>query len=439
MTKPRPVLSGIPRLMCRCGLFCRKVLRAIFADYCPLPLPGFIFMRGEDDMSKLHRACQRLLMAQCTTPQSWGRVLISTISWPFTAVLRSLVLVARNGRYVSMLHSVPCGRQFMRCMSAAMRHNMHVRYFYELDLFREGAPDPGSFFLPHELKVIAEVLTTSSKVPDISTKLEFFRRCVEHGLPHVPIFAVFTPDGCVQWFTDGAESLNGRDLFLKPADWSEASCGELWHWQQWKGNWRRHGQEADVQQLEVRGRASAAGRTMLLQPFVPDHSTLRPLGGLGTCTVRFTTINVLRGEPRPLCARLRIPGGGWLAECGSSASIEAQVIDLATGKLGDAVRPRSARRWKRHPDTGERIAGVHLPLWDKVVALALEAHRTMRGYPIMAWDIVIGGSELLLLNASADLTVDLSDALGGGLVSGNALAASVLKHCEQLGILAATA
>ncbi|WP_353117834.1 sugar-transfer associated ATP-grasp domain-containing protein [Nitratidesulfovibrio sp.] len=409
------------------------------ADYCPLPLSTFAFVNGDGDIARLHRACHRLLISRCTTVRSWGRLLISTLAWPFSSLLRSLAMAARHGGSVARRHGVSRWRQVGGSMRAAMHHNMNARLFYWFDLFRPDAPDPGTFIMPHELKVIAEVLATTSMVPDISTKTGFLRCCNELGLPHVPILASFFSDGRSEWGHGGQDAAIGNDLLLKPADWAEGPSGELWKWQEGKGNWQRQGKEADLREIEARGRELAVGHIMLMQPFVPDHPVLRRLGMLGTCTLRFSTLAVLGGEPQPLYASLRIPGGWWRAESGPETDMVARVVDFSTGELGEAVARCSHRRWKRHPDTGEAIAGLRLPLWDQAMALAARAHRNMLGYPVMAWDILIGVNESLLLDACVDPAIDLAHVPLGGPVGDRKFAASVLVHCERLGSVTAVA
>ncbi len=67
-------------------------------------------------------------------------------------------------------------------------------------------------------------------------------------------------------------------------------------------------------------------------------------------------------------------------------------VDVATGELGTALTSRlmGEPRWvERHPDTGERIAGLRLPYWDVVTGGILDLCRRMAYIPYIGWDVLI--------------------------------------------------
>lgn len=437
MMQTKTLAIAVVRLLRHAWRLGRKVIRAMRADHCPLPLPSFAYLAGESDMARLHRACQRLDVARCVTAASWIRLLISTLSWPGSALAGSLLRAVRQGGGVARRYHVSRWRQVVRSYTAAMRHNMNARLFYEFDLFRPDAPSPGSFIMPHELRIIADVLSATSLLPDIGDRLAFLRRCGELGLPCVPVLARFDPDGTVTWAENAHQQAHGRDLYLKPADWKDGLCGELWQWCAGQRCWQRHGNRMDLDAVAGRASELSAGRIMLLQPFEPTHPLLRPLGLLGACSVRCFTLAALGGEPELIAAQLRIPGGWWRAECGPEYGLTALVVDLGTGELGDAVKPRSPRRWKHHPETGEIITGVRLPLWDEARVLAIESHRLMPDYPVMSWDIVIGAETLQLLGGSPAPRIDTSRFPAGEGMDDERFANFILAHCGRLGAVAA--
>ena len=110
VTKPLVFLltvstNAMLRLLRHAWRLGRKVMRAMRADHCPLPLPSFAYLAGEGDMARLHRACQRLDVARCVTAASWVRLLISTLSWPGSAL-------AGGGRHGAFFGSVVHGDYF---------------------------------------------------------------------------------------------------------------------------------------------------------------------------------------------------------------------------------------------------------------------------------------------------------------------------------------
>ena len=86
-------------------------------------------------------------------------------------------------------------------------------------------------------------------------------------------------------------------------------------------------------------------------------------------------------------------------------------IDLSTGTLSQA---RGSRRkdWPEmidfdtHPETGTRIAGFALPLWDDLLRCAVRAQESLPELRSAGWDIAI--SERGILVVEANLTYDLS-------------------------------
>jgi len=108
-----------------------------------------------------------------------------------------------------------------------------------------------------------------------------------------------------------------------------------------------------------------------------------------TNTIRVVTmVNRATGEPFPVYAVQRIgtrssfpvdnfePGGLC---CG---------IDLATGRLGPALR--SDDIWyEKHPDTGVPIKGVVVPRWGELLELVLRLARRLDFLTHVGWDLVV--------------------------------------------------
>ena len=78
----------------------------------------------------------------------------------------------------------------------------------------------------------------------------------------------------------------------------------------------------------------------------------------------------------------------------------AAPVDLATGILGAAVAKSGRGVIVQHPDTGARIEGLKLPLWNEAKQVAIEAHREFLSMPSVGWDVVLGPGGAWLLEGN---------------------------------------
>lgn len=81
----------------------------------------------------------------------------------------------------------------------------------------------------------------------------------------------------------------------------------------------------------------------------------------------------------------------------------AAPIDHVTGEIQAAVTLNESGKRdeiETHPDTGARIEGVTIPMWDDLLALATEAHQAYAVSKIIGWDVVVTDDGPMFLEAS---------------------------------------
>lgn len=158
--------------------------------------------------------------------------------------------------------------------------------------------------------------------------------------------------------------------------------------------------------LKVKSQAHAG---FIIQPRLQPHPMMLPFSSAnGLPTVRAVTMMSDAG-PELLFACLKITVGTDITDNfsnGASGNLVAG-IDVATGSLTPA-RGSLRKDWPvmveidSHPDTGRRISGSRVPLWDDVVALVLRAQRSLPGLKSIGWDVAItpDGVALVELNSN---------------------------------------
>jgi hypothetical protein len=173
-------------------------------------------------------------------------------------------------------------------------------------------------------------------------------------------------------------------------------------------------------------------RRMLLQPMLRNHRDLIPLTPGALCTMRILTYRPPGGRARVVLAAYRLAIGDAPADNFHFGGMMAP-IDLATGRLGTAVR-RQGRVLvpvERHPDTGAVIAGHQMPYWPEAVALAERALDAARRVPLIGWDVAVTDDGPVLIEANAASNPDIAQAPTGVPLSDTPFVAALEAHMRD--------
>lgn len=254
-------------------------------------------------------------------------------------------------------------------------------------------------------------------------KALMYQHCVRHGLPTIPVLCLIgdSPDPLGPEVRSGNDLAEWRalmhshcdDLFVKSVDgtYGEGSFA-VSHLRE--DRYRYEGVEGTIDDLHrhITSKLSQE-KGWIIQPRIRSHPELEGVvSSHGLATARVVTA-MQDGVARAVVAGFKVTVGTNPTDNfskGASGNLLAG-IDLATGTLS---RARGSRRkdWPEitdfdtHPETGKRIVGFALPLWDDLVRCALRAQESLPELRSAGWDIAISDRGVLVVEAN--LTYDLS-------------------------------
>jgi hypothetical protein len=141
----------------------------------------------------------------------------------------------------------------------------------------------------------------------------------------------------------------------------------------------------------------------VIEVYLDQHPTYAAFNPTSVNTLR---IWVLRrnGVVSTKLAFLRIGRRGSLVDNRSAGGIVAPV-DVGNGRLSAALDGKPSRQeYASHPDSGARIEGVELPLWDEVNRVAQEALGVFPYMNFAGIDVAVGheGPVVIEANVQAD-------------------------------------
>uniref|UniRef100_UPI000370B6B0 sugar-transfer associated ATP-grasp domain-containing protein n=1 Tax=Thioalkalivibrio thiocyanoxidans TaxID=152475 RepID=UPI000370B6B0 len=257
----------------------------------------------------------------------------------------------------------------------------------------------------------------------INRKSLFFAHCVHHSLPTPPVRAIIPPSNGAHTGGDGFDitgpvATNARDwlglvqtgegdLFIKSDDgaygdgaFSATRQSDRWHY---------CGRASSLSDLfyYVRERANRSQTCFIAQSRIHAHDELRSLmSPTAVGCVRIVTY-MREGEAHLFCAEIKLTAGnGETDNFGLAANGNmVAAVDMDSGRLAVGYASRSLA-WPviqpiaEHPDTGKRIEGTRLPLWEEVKSLALQAQRSLPEVKTIGWDIAITPEGPLILEGN---------------------------------------
>ena len=364
---------------------------------------------GDDpDRSEIRRAYATSFWSPDTADQ-WLDILLCVLLFPIAVLLASCWYSWKNGRIVARRSGRSVGLQFVDQIRISMTVGLLPPWYYIFELFlstnRSAADD---FLTRAETKqCIFPILSTPPDATSpLGDKADFALFCQQNHLFTVPVILV-ARKGDIQWIQ--FEELPRCDLFLKPVGGRGGRGAERWDCAGEKFR-NMAGDEIDAEELLDRIGLRSNGIDLMLQPRIANHPGLEGFSNGALTTVRVLSCLDEKGEPEIVGAVFRMAIGSNRTVDNFHAGGILAAVELDQGLLGRASNLGTDARlgWlDAHPDTGRKIAGERVPLWNDVKDLALHAHRIFNDRAIIGWDIGISTEGPILVEGNYGPDVDM--------------------------------
>lgn len=408
------------------------VLRLIATDRCRVAAPWFSWAYGYNDAAALRRRANALertkLGANHPAEQIPAAFLYLVISFP-----RILLALKRWGWRLRATEQVPYHRQFVHLWLCAWRIGLRPQVYYFLSLHRRRHPDSWLHVIdPSELHHLQRDASPVDMNP-LENKLLFSRRAVQHGLPVVPILALWE-NGRV--LASAAPHELERDLFAKRAlTYSSAGIIGL-RYNPATGTHRDASGNGIEKGVDDYFAAASRDATLIVQPWLKNHRDLAGFSNGALCNYRIVTGRHPTGRVEILLAALRFPQTSELT-CAERDTTLCAAVDLVTGRLHAAEsKDPGLGRLIRHPATGQMIEDFPVPRWEEMVSLVTAAHAHWPDFPFVGWDVADTSEGLFFLEGSAlwgGFLAQMSGSRPLGLTPFASIYQATLAQRERLG------
>jgi hypothetical protein len=371
-------------------------------------------------------------------PRTLGECLdlvLALLIWPVGMPLAALWFTARNGSVVRKRSGVSRGRQFVSQLRLVCTSGLMPPWYYIFELYRPGEMARARGYLTRaQTKHGSYALLAKSRgsTSPLGDKEAFARHCAERQLSALPVL-LSAHSGELR----GNIDLPATDLFLKPVHGRGGRGAERWD-HIGHGAYKLNGAPAlSSDQFLARLRDKSRSQPLLVQERARNHPAMRDLSNGALNTIRLLSCLDEQDQPEIMGAVLRIAVGSNVTVDNVHAGGLAAAIDLDEGRLMRATDLGADAQlgWTdRHPQTGARITGRVLPMWDEVRDLACQAHRAFNDRVVIGWDIAIMEDRPRLVEGNSGPDIDLVQRpLRTAFADGRfgELLAFHLKQCES--------
>lgn len=361
-------------------------------DRLSFRLEHWLLSAGTSDMSKLRGYLRVKEWRDCTSPRERLRAGVVLAKLPLRALREARSAVGKHGD-LGEEAGVSRGRQLAQLWWLRVRYGLRAPVYYRFQLFRPGRLRRASeYFQGNEdddLYRLLNVRTAPDEAELLLNKARFEQWLLDREFPTVPTLVEFADGKVIR--SHGLEAgLPPRDLFSKPTDALQGEGTARWAFDH--GGWvGADGRRREERELIAELAELSRTQGVLLQEHLRNHPALAPLAPTALSTIRVQTLRGSDGVVRVLLAVCKIPTGKAPTDHMKFGGVAAP-IDLATGRLGPAIRKDKKRliaRCEHHPDTGAVIEGFQLPHWERVQRLAVSVHEALERIVCVGWDVAV--------------------------------------------------
>ena len=299
-------------------------------------------------------------------------------------------------------------RQFVSQLRLVCTSGLMPPWYYIFELYRPGEMDRRRGYLTRAQTkhgIYALLAKARGSTSPLGDKEAFARHCAERQVSALPVL-LSAHSGELR----GNIELPMTDLFLKPVCGRGGRGAERWDYVG-HGAFKLNGAPAlSADQFLARLRHKSRSQPFLVQKRAQNHPAMRDLSNGALNTIRLLSCLDEQDQPEIMGAVLRIAVGSNVTVDNVHAGGLAAAIDLDEGRLMRATDLGADAQlgWTdRHPQTGARITGRVLPMWDEVRDLACQAHRAFSDRVVIGWDIAIMEDRPRLVEGNSGPDIDL--------------------------------
>lgn len=384
-----------------------SVLRRLLNDvriafretHSPIVLPWFAFARGRDEMESVHLIASQLhRQHQVSKGRDSRSLAIAGVLWPLVLLRQGLIEARAKGRLVRQRYGVSVARQIAHIVKLGLVHNISANDYYAYGMYKNGNRSGARYYVAHHeiIRLLPKVNVRPTKAG--IDKFVFYRHCLTHRLPTPGVLAHFR-DG-KRLDADDTATLPREDLFSKQTNFWGGHGAARWLYQESTSTWEGDGYSFSEPELMAHLLDRSREAPVVLQKRLFNHPDIEDLSCGGLVVARIISAVDGEGSVRILTSAMKSPRGNSHIDHFHAGGITA-AIDLDTGTLSAAVSSRIGEGpFRQHPDTGGKIEGRRLPLWDEAKALVGRAHVTFPQFPLIGWDVAWTVSGPVLLEAN---------------------------------------
>ena len=370
---------------------------AVGLDHSAIDWPWF--KRADDPhLALIHRLALREDWRRISTWDARLVLVARSVLWPFVAAAGCARAIRTDGHRVTAARGLGRLAQARKIMRLALRYNLPPIAYYKFGLF-DVIPEKRCLHYLHNQEIVnvLTALNAGSEVKHYDHKLLFAKAAGRLGLRAASPIVEFRSGEAYAWWRK-PERLPETDLVAKLADSTWGIGFERWDYAG-AGQWQEGERRKTEAELLRHCAARASRREVLLQERLVNHPALARLACRGLATARIVTFSRRDGVADVFMATFRMPTGESRVDNFAAGGLAAPV-ELATGRLGVAVRKKVASEVATHPDTNGQIEGVTLPYWNEARELVLQAHSRFGDLPFVGWDVAITADGPVLVEAN---------------------------------------
>ncbi len=140
-------------------------------------------------------------------------------------------------------------------------------------------------------------------------------------------------------------------------------------------------------------------KNYLCEDFIIQHPEMAKLSNESVNSIRVLTLND-HGNVKIIDAAVKMGADDNPFDNLSSGGLAA-TVDVETGIVVTKGVSSHYERFVYHPETGQKIIGFNIPMWDELKAMVTEAATRMPDMPICGWDIAISENGLCIIEVNS--------------------------------------